>query len=126
MFGALTTAATGMEAQQILIDIIANNLSNVNTTGFKKSRADFQDLLYTTVRVAGTSTSAGNENPTGFQVGQGTRAIATQKIFSNARSGKRQNLEMTLGSSSAGVAHGALKVELSFRAENTSLLMLML
>lgn len=91
MFGALTTAATGMEAQQILIDIIANNLSNVNTTGFKKSRADFQDLLYTTVRVAGTSTSAGNENPTGFQIGQGTRAIATQKVFSNGQFKNTQN-----------------------------------
>jgi len=91
MFGALTTAATGMEAQQILIDIMANNLANVNTVGFKKSRADFQDLLYTTVKVAGTSSSAGQENPTGFQIGQGTRAISTQKIFSNGQYKNTQN-----------------------------------
>ena len=54
MFDALNIAATGMQAQQLNLDVIANNLSNVNTTGFKRSRVDFQDLLYQTMRPAGT------------------------------------------------------------------------
>ncbi len=82
MIGALNTAATGMEAQQIMIDIIANNLANVNTTGFKKTRGDFQDLMYRTIRAPGTSVAAGFETPTGLQIGQGTRAVSAQRIFS--------------------------------------------
>jgi flagellar basal-body rod protein FlgG len=70
-----------MQAQKLNIDVISNNLANVNTTGFKRSRADFQDLLYETLRPAGTSSSAGTEVPTGIQLGQGTRPVATQKIF---------------------------------------------
>ena len=58
MIRALWTAATGMEAQQLNMDVIANNLANVNTTGFKKSRADFQELLYQTSKAPGTATSA--------------------------------------------------------------------
>ena len=61
MIRALYTAATGLEAQQLNIDVIANNLANVSTSGFKKSRADFQDLLYQTTREpGGTATSTGN------------------------------------------------------------------
>jgi flagellar basal-body rod protein FlgG len=82
MFRALATAATGMEAQQTQIDLIANNLANVNTTGFKKSRADFQDLLYQTMRAAGATTKQGNEVPVGLQVGLGVRPVSTQKMFS--------------------------------------------
>ncbi len=93
MIGALNTAATGMEAQQILIDIIANNLANVNTSGFKKSRGNFQDLLYRTVRAPGTSVSAGFESPTGLQIGQGTRTVSTQKVFSQ---GQYKNTENSL------------------------------
>ena len=81
MIRALWTAATGMNAQQMNVDVIANNLSNVNTTGFKKSRIDFQDLLYSTYRAAGTEVSSGLKIPTGIQVGNGSRAVATQKIF---------------------------------------------
>ncbi|RJO67164.1 MAG: flagellar basal-body rod protein FlgG [Myxococcales bacterium] len=81
MIAALNTAATGMEAQQILIDIIANNLANVNTNGFKRSRGNFQDLLYRTVRAAGTSSAAGVELPTGLQIGQGTRTVSTERLF---------------------------------------------
>jgi flagellar basal-body rod protein FlgG len=82
MIRALFTAATGMQAQQLNLDTIANNLANVNTTGFKKNRVDFQDLLYQTLRPAGTRVVAGVEVPTGIQVGHGTRPVATQKIWS--------------------------------------------
>ena len=81
MMRGLWTAATGMTGQQTNLDVIANNLANVNTTGFKKSRAEFQDLLYQTHRHAGTETAAGVEIPVGIQVGMGTRPIAIQKMF---------------------------------------------
>ena len=70
-----------MMAQQLNTDVIANNLANVNTTGFKRSRADFQDLLYQTRRPAGTSDTSGSEMPVGIQVGHGTRPVAIQKMF---------------------------------------------
>ncbi|WP_028323884.1 flagellar basal-body rod protein FlgG [Desulfatirhabdium butyrativorans] len=78
---ALSIAATGMQAQTLNIDVIANNLANVSTPGFKKSRADFQDLLYQNLRPAGTASSTGEQVPTGIQLGQGTRPVATQRIF---------------------------------------------
>lgn len=81
MIRALWTSASGMMAQQLNTDVIANNLANVNTTGFKASRADFQDLLYQTIRPAGTSNTSGTQMPVGIQVGHGTRTIAIQKIF---------------------------------------------
>ena len=81
MIRALWTAATGMNAQQVAIDTIANNLSNVNTTGFKRGRVDFQDLLYQTLKLAGTKSSSGTEVPTGIQVGHGTKLAAVQSIF---------------------------------------------
>ena len=81
MFRALWIAASGMQAQRLNIDVISNNLANVNTTGFKRSRADFQDLLYETIKPAGVASSAGTQSPTGIQLGQGTRPVATQKIF---------------------------------------------
>jgi flagellar basal-body rod protein FlgG len=81
MIRSLHTAATGMEAQQLNMDVIANNLANVNTRGFKKSRVDFQDLLYQTLRAAGSSQAQGVMVPTGIQVGLGTGGAATQKIF---------------------------------------------
>ena len=79
MIRALWTAASGMNAQQLNIDVTANNLANVNTTGFKRSRADFQDLLYQTIRPAGTENAAGGQLPAGIQVGHGTRPIAVQR-----------------------------------------------
>ena len=81
MIRSLWTAASGMMAQQLNTDVIANNLANVNTTGFKRSRADFQDLLYQTLRPAGTSDTAGSQVPVAIQVGHGTRPIAIQKMF---------------------------------------------
>lgn len=82
MIRALHTAATGMEAQQQRIDIIANNLANVNTSGFKKSRADFQDLLYQQMRAPGTSSAQGVAVPTGLQVGTGVRTVASHRSMS--------------------------------------------
>ncbi|MFQ3620604.1 MAG: flagellar basal-body rod protein FlgG [Spirochaetales bacterium] len=81
MVRSLWTAASGMTGQQFNIDTIANNLSNVNTTGFKKNRADFEDLLYQTRRVAGTPATEVTLVPTGVQVGHGVRVAATQKVF---------------------------------------------
>ena len=81
MFRTLSIAATGMQAQALNVDVISNNLANVNTSGFKKSRADFQDLLYETIRPPGAVSAEGIVIPTGIQLGMGTRPVATQKIF---------------------------------------------
>ncbi|NOY13720.1 MAG: flagellar basal-body rod protein FlgG [Deltaproteobacteria bacterium] len=80
MIRALWTAATGMQSQQINMDVIANNLANVNSSGFKKSRADFQDILYQTSKSAGSGVD-GSEVPTGVQIGLGSRVAAVQKVF---------------------------------------------
>jgi len=81
MLRSLWTAATGMIAQQYQIDTISNNLSNVNTFGFKKNRVDFEDLIYQQQVLAGTPATAVSEIPTGVYVGAGTRVAATQKLF---------------------------------------------
>ena len=81
MIRALYASSTGMQAQQMTLDTIANNLANVNTTGFKGSRVDFQDLLYNTVRTPGTAGTQGTTVPTGIQVGHGARPVATQRIL---------------------------------------------
>jgi flagellar basal-body rod protein FlgG len=82
MIKSLSTAATGMEAQETRLNVTANNIANVSTAGFKKSRAEFQDLMYQTMRAAGAPTSAATRAPTGLQVGAGARVIATQKMMS--------------------------------------------
>jgi flagellar basal-body rod protein FlgG len=81
MIRALRNAASGMYAQQLNVDIIANNLANVNTTGFKKSRAEFQDLMYQTLQANGTSDTANMQNVGEIHVGNGTVPVATQKSF---------------------------------------------
>jgi flagellar basal-body rod protein FlgG len=78
---ALWTAATGMQAQQLTLDVISNNLANVQTTGFKRSRMDFQDLIYDNLQAPGAASAQGQEIPTGLQLGHGTRAVATQRLF---------------------------------------------
>ncbi len=78
---ALSTAATGMQAQQTYLDVIANNLANANTTGFKKNRVEFQDLIYNTLRLPGQSTDKDSSDPVGLQVGRGVRTSATMKQF---------------------------------------------
>lgn len=81
MIRSLFTAATGMNAQDLNVSVIANNLANVNTVGFKKSRPEFQDLLYQTIRLVGTISPNGNQVPTGAQLGLGVKTAAIQKIF---------------------------------------------
>lgn len=81
MIRALWTAASGMQGQQMNIDVISNNLANVNTPGYKRARADFQDLLYQTLNSPGSMSSSGNAYPTGIQVGLGSRVVSTEKIF---------------------------------------------
>ncbi|MFW7377896.1 MAG: flagellar basal-body rod protein FlgG [Oligoflexus sp.] len=81
MMRSLYTAATGMEAQQITIDTISNNLANVNTTAFKRSRANFHDLLYQTLRAPGQTSSTGTMAPSGIQIGAGSRVSSVEKMF---------------------------------------------
>lgn len=91
MIRALFTASSGMSAQQLNIDVISNNLANVNTTGFKKSNVDFEDLLYQTLQSAGAPVIEGAQIPTGIQVGQGVRPVATQKIFTQGQFKRTEN-----------------------------------
>jgi flagellar basal-body rod protein FlgG len=77
----LRTAATGLSAQQRFVEIISNNLSNVNTTGYKKVRPEFQDLLYETLRPAGNTSQYGVDPLNEVQVGSGTELVATKKLF---------------------------------------------
>lgn len=81
MISALWTSATGMNSQQTNIDTISNNLSNVNTSGFKKSNINFADLIYTNMKEAGTPNAQGAEVPTGIEIGHGSKVNSTQKIF---------------------------------------------
>ena len=81
MLRSLTTAATGMLSQQLNIDVISNNLANVNTAGYKKTRAEFQDLLSQTIKPVGAQTFQGTTQPVGIQVGLGTKTSATVKEF---------------------------------------------
>jgi flagellar basal-body rod protein FlgG len=89
MIRALYTAASGMSAQQQNIDNVAHNLANVNTTGFKKSRVEFEDLVYDQTKVPGAPTSTTAEAPIGLETGLGVRAVATARDFS------RGNLKST-------------------------------
>ena len=81
MIRSLFSASTGMHAQQLLVDTIANNLSNANTTGFKKSRVDFQDILYQKMRSAGAENVAGSQIPSGIEVGLGAKPVSIAKVF---------------------------------------------
>lgn len=81
MLKALNTAATGMRAQQTNMDVISNNIANVNTTGFKRSRAEFEDLLYQTIKEPGAKSGENAVSPTGVQTGTGVRTSAVQKDF---------------------------------------------
>lgn len=81
MLRSLYSARTGMIGQQIQLDTISNNLANVNTAGFKKSRAQFEDLFYQQLRAAGTETTGGGKVPGGIQIGLGVRPTSVQKIF---------------------------------------------
>jgi flagellar basal-body rod protein FlgG len=78
---SLFIGRTGLDAQQTQIDVIANNLANVSTTGFKRARPLFEDLLYQTIRQPGAQSSQQTQIPTGFMLGTGVRAIATERLF---------------------------------------------
>ncbi len=82
---SLYSAATGMEAQQLNLNTIANNLANVNTPGFKRSKIEFQDLLYQKPRASGADSGGGNIIPTGIEVGNGSRVSATSKVFTQGQ-----------------------------------------
>ena len=82
MIRALWTAATGMGTQQINLDVISNNLANINTIGFKKARAEFQDLLYQETKKSGSETASGSQIPVGVEVGMGAKITATKKMYS--------------------------------------------
>jgi len=81
MMRSLWTSATGMVAMQTHIDTLSNNLANVNTTGFKKSRAEFEDLMYQTLQIAGTQNQTGGRIPVGMQIGMGVRPVTVHKFF---------------------------------------------
>src|SRR5262245_61830905 len=81
MIRALYTAASGMNAQQTNIDNVAHNLANVNTVGFKKSRVEFEELVDQPVKAPGSPSSTTGESPVGFEIGLGTRPIATARDF---------------------------------------------
>jgi len=91
MIRSLYTAATGMQAQDLNVSVISNNLANVNTTGFKRSRPEFQDLIYQNLRLVGTLSPNGNQVPTGAQLGLGTRPAAIQKVFLQGDFAQTQN-----------------------------------
>lgn len=80
MIRSLWIAKTGLESQQTNMDVISNNLANVNTTGFKRSRAVFEDLMYQTLRQPGAQVGAANQLPSGLQIGTGVRTVATERI----------------------------------------------
>ncbi len=81
MMRSLFSAASGMHAQTMNMDVISNNLSNINTTGFKKSRVEFHDLIYQTMREPGTKSTISTEIPTGIEVGLGVKPVATTRLF---------------------------------------------
>ena len=81
MIRSLWISKTGLDAQQTQLDVVANNLANVGTTGFKRSRVAFEDLLYQNVRQAGSNSSQQTQLPTGLQIGTGVRPVATPRMF---------------------------------------------
>jgi flagellar basal-body rod protein FlgG len=81
MLRAFSTAATGMTAQQTMVDVIANNLANVNTAGFKRSQVNFQNLLYIKMEEPGTEIASGINSPSGIEIGSGVRVASTIKVF---------------------------------------------
>ncbi len=81
MIRSLWISKTGLDAQQTQMDVIANNLANVSTHGFKRSRAVFEDLLYQTIRQPGAHSSGQTQLPSGLQLGTGVRPVATEKLF---------------------------------------------
>jgi flagellar basal-body rod protein FlgG len=92
MIRSLWIAKTGLDAQQTQLDVVSNNLANVSTSGFKRSRAVFEDLLYQTLRQPGAQSSQQTQLPTGLQLGTGVRSVATERVFTQG------NLQQTSNS----------------------------
>ena len=131
MIRSLWTGTTGMHGQQLNIDVIAHNLANVSTTGFKKSRTDFQDLLYQTMKVPGSQSSADTQSPTGIMVGLGVKPGAVSKVFTQGDLIQTENdldvaiqgdgflqIEMPNGTT-AYTRSGALKRDVNGRLTNS-------
>lgn len=93
MLKAFSTAATGMTAQQTMVDSIANNLANINTNGYKRTQVNFQDLLYLKIREAGREIASGVTAPSGLEIGSGVRMASTNKVFTV---GQLQNTSRSL------------------------------
>ena len=91
MIRSLWIAKTGLDAQQTQLDVISNNLANVSTAGFKRSRAVFEDLLYQTLRQPGAASSQQTQLPTGLQLGTGVRPVASERVFSQGNLQKTDN-----------------------------------
>ena len=91
MLRSLHISRTGLDAQQTQLDVISNNLANVSTTGFKKARAVFEDLLYQIIRQPGAQSSQQTQLPSGFQLGVGVRPVATERIFTQGSLQQTQN-----------------------------------
>lgn len=91
MIRSLWIAKTGLDAQQTQMDVISNNLANVSTTGFKRSRAVFEDLLYQTLRQPGAQSSQQTQIPSGLQLGTGVRPVSTARIFTQGNIQKTDN-----------------------------------
>ena len=93
MIRSLSIAKTGLDAQQTQLDVVANNLANVGTTGFKRSRAEFEDLMYQNLRQSGGQTSDQTRMPSGLQLGTGVRIVATERIHSQGNPTKTDNIK---------------------------------
>src|SRR4051794_19057068 len=91
MIRSLWIAKTGLDAQQTQLDVVSNNLANVSTSGFKRSRPMFEDLLYQTLRQPGAQSTQQTQLPTGLQLGTGVRAVATERVFSQGNLQKSDN-----------------------------------
>ncbi|MFJ3045086.1 flagellar basal-body rod protein FlgG [Herbaspirillum chlorophenolicum] len=91
MIRSLWISKTGLDAQQTQLDVISNNLANVSTNGFKRSRAVFEDLLYQTVRQPGAQSSQQTQLPSGLQIGTGVRPVATERIFTQGNVNQTSN-----------------------------------
>jgi len=107
MIRSLWVARTGLDAQQTQLDVIANNLANVSTNGFKRGRAVFEDLLYQTMRQPGAQSSQQTQVPTGLQLGTGARVVSTARILTQG------NLQKTDGSLDIAVSgNGFFQIQL--------------
>lgn len=93
MIRSLSIAKTGLDAQQTQLDVVANNLANVGTTGFKRSRAVFEDLMYQNLRQSGGQTSDQTRMPSGLQLGTGVRIVATERIHTQGTPTKTDNVK---------------------------------